>query len=151
MRVTRTAVGPHVNIVSEPRGNVVGYASDHRGGPDMIVIDSKTVIDFKSTNPNAKRNQAKLARDIKANFRNGSTAASGPGSQDNIHLSRNQSEQIENEHLVPSLIAATETGQDAEAARGVGLNLICVPVSTCLLYTSPSPRDRTRSRMPSSA
>ena len=25
------------------------------------------------------------------------------------------------------------------------------PVKTCLLYTSPSPRDRTRSRMPSSA
>src|SRR5665811_1835785 len=25
------------------------------------------------------------------------------------------------------------------------------PVMTCLLYTSPSPRDRTRSRMPSSA
>ena len=26
-----------------------------------------------------------------------------------------------------------------------------VDTSTCLLYTSPSPRDRTRSRMPSSA
>ena len=26
-----------------------------------------------------------------------------------------------------------------------------VPAETCLLYTSPSPRDRTRSRMPSSA
>ena len=26
-----------------------------------------------------------------------------------------------------------------------------VAVDTCLLYTSPSPRDRTRSRMPSSA
>ena len=25
------------------------------------------------------------------------------------------------------------------------------PLTTCLLYTSPSPRDRTRSRMPSSA
>ena len=25
------------------------------------------------------------------------------------------------------------------------------PPNTCLLYTSPSPRDRTRSRMPSSA
>ena len=25
------------------------------------------------------------------------------------------------------------------------------PVCACLLYTSPSPRDRTRSRMPSSA
>ena len=26
-----------------------------------------------------------------------------------------------------------------------------IPAYTCLLYTSPSPRDRTRSRMPSSA
>jgi len=26
-----------------------------------------------------------------------------------------------------------------------------IPFSVCLLYTSPSPRDRTRSRMPSSA
>ena len=26
-----------------------------------------------------------------------------------------------------------------------------VPMQTCLLYTSPSPRDRTRPRMPSSA
>ena len=25
------------------------------------------------------------------------------------------------------------------------------PITSCLLYTSPSPRDRTRSRMPSSA
>ena len=33
---------------------------------------------------------------------------------------------------------------DAKALRGDGIN-------TCLLYTSPSPRDRTRSRMPSSA
>ena len=29
--------------------------------------------------------------------------------------------------------------------------VVCMPVNTCLLYTSPSPRDRTRSRMPSSA
>ena len=129
-RITRAAVGPHVSIVPEPRGNVVGCASDHRGGPDMVVIDSRVVIDFKSTNPNAKRNQTKLARDIKAHLRNGSAAASGPGSQDHTDLSRNQSEQIEHERLVPSLIAETETGQDAEAAHGVGLNLICVPVST---------------------
>ena len=32
-----------------------------------------------------------------------------------------------------------------ETVKRLGLNLIC------LLYTSPSPRDRTRSRMPSSA
>ena len=28
---------------------------------------------------------------------------------------------------------------------------VAVPINGCLLYTSPSPRDRTRSRMPSSA
>ena len=40
-------------------------------------------------------------------------------------------------------------------ANGVGLLFFIVPgvvaYAVCLLYTSPSPRDRTRSRMPSSA
>ena len=34
-------------------------------------------------------------------------------------------------------------------ARSTGKVGVCL--ATCLLYTSPSPRDRTRSRMPSSA
>ena len=34
--------------------------------------------------------------------------------------------------------------------KGVGIESY-TPISCCLLYTSPSPRDRTRSRMPSSA
>ena len=37
--------------------------------------------------------------------------------------------------------------KEYDAANQYKLALIC----TCLLYTSPSPRDRTRSRMPSSA
>ena len=37
------------------------------------------------------------------------------------------------------------------AAKHVSLQEEMSSVSTCLLYTSPSPRDRTRSRMPSSA
>ena len=40
--------------------------------------------------------------------------------------------------------------QEAEAAFGNGACYIERAV-VCLLYTSPSPRDRTRSRMPSSA
>ena len=31
------------------------------------------------------------------------------------------------------------------------LRILTLPLAACLLYTSPSPRDRTRSRMPSSA
>ena len=37
------------------------------------------------------------------------------------------------------------------AARPEGVETIIETVEGCLLYTSPSPRDRTRSRMPSSA
>ena len=37
-----------------------------------------------------------------------------------------------------------------EAEAGVGID-DCVLVSDCLLYTSPSPRDLSTSRMPSSA
>ena len=50
--------------------------------------------------------------------------------------------------------------QAAEVARLMGIKTVCHPPvdqshrahhKSCLLYTSPSPRDRTRSRMPSSA
>ena len=46
----------------------------------------------------------------------------------------------------PALVA--EATGDGWTLTGVKA---CVPSGTCLLYTSPSPRDRTRSRMPSSA
>ena len=36
-----------------------------------------------------------------------------------------------------------------QAVVGFGFALLTVPI--CLLYTSPSPRDRQKSRMPSSA
>ena len=39
---------------------------------------------------------------------------------------------------------------DPENELGLGNNEVG-QILTCLLYTSPSPRDRTRSRMPSSA
>ena len=37
------------------------------------------------------------------------------------------------------------------ANKDIGASLASGSFKTCLLYTSPSPRDRTRSRMPSSA
>ena len=38
-----------------------------------------------------------------------------------------------------------------ETTRKVNLSMMIEHSKSCLLYTSPSPRDRTRSRMPSSA
>ena len=40
-------------------------------------------------------------------------------------------------------------GVDGDVAQALGIH--SVPVSACLLYTSPSPRDKRQSRMPSSA
>ena len=48
-------------------------------------------------------------------------------------------------HLDDIAVRTFEHIQLTAIAVGVGL------VVSCLLYTSPSPRDRTRSRMPSSA
>ena len=44
-------------------------------------------------------------------------------------------------------LAAVRSGADSGNPVGALLS----GLQTCLLYTSPSPRDRTRSRMPSSA
>ena len=57
---------------------------------------------------------------------------------------------------IKEIMLDTRTGRVAYAVLsfggflGMGEKLFAVPWS-CLLYTSPSPRDRTRSRMPSSA
>ena len=45
--------------------------------------------------------------------------------------------------MASKAMAAAATAEAMEAAKAVEM--------ACLLYTSPSPRDRTRSRMPSSA
>ena len=60
-------------------------------------------------------------------------------------------ENSEGVRTTPSIVAYQEDGEvlvGASAKRQAVTN----PKNTfCLLYTSPSPRDRTRSRMPSSA
>ena len=43
------------------------------------------------------------------------------------------------------------TEKEAREQYGDSISVFKVNASICLLYTSPSPRDRTRSRMPSSA
>ena len=48
-------------------------------------------------------------------------------------------------HIVPDVVKEKYRAQGYKKGGGVAIS------ATCLLYTSPSPRDRTRSRMPSSA
>ena len=55
---------------------------------------------------------------------------------------------VATESIVPDL---TLTKEQLEAMESIKKTLAAARKYHCLLYTSPSPRDRTRSRMPSSA
>ena len=51
-------------------------------------------------------------------------------------------------HFMALEVAEGQSGEALDAVRALGLAGLSV---TCLLYTSPSPRDKRQSRMPSSA
>ena len=48
-------------------------------------------------------------------------------------------------------LAAAQLAAAQLAAAQLAAQQVAARLAVCLLYTSPSPRDRTRSRMPSSA
>ena len=52
--------------------------------------------------------------------------------------------------LCPDVASINDLDKDGNTKLGIFLPELPYKIS-CLLYTSPSPRDRTRSRMPSSA
>ena len=57
-----------------------------------------------------------------------------------------------NQELVTKEKLLTNSGQTEQLIEFYKANLVEVPrYKICLLYTSPSPRDRQKSRMPSSA
>ena len=58
--------------------------------------------------------------------------------------------ELQNEALI-ALIGAVAGLLGGMLGLGGAIIIIPAMVMFCLLYTSPSPRDRTRSRMPSSA
>ena len=55
------------------------------------------------------------------------------------------------ENRVPAFAREVRAGDVIVAGRNFGIGSSREQAAACLLYTSPSPRDRTRSRMPSSA
>ena len=82
----------------------------------------------------------------------GSESSSGYRSGENLQRFDNQSLDARDTVSESDRVTRTEGGQQSsvdrlETSRGGSVGLS----GACLLYTSPSPRDRTRSRMPSSA
>ena len=61
-----------------------------------------------------------------------------------------ETENVEINEISDSVIAKKSISFDS-LIPSISLNELIAEDKSCLLYTSPSPRDRTRSRMPSSA
>ena len=62
------------------------------------------------------------------------------------------SRKIKKNYIFAALVGVSKNGLDyINEAINNGAIVIITDNHNCLLYTSPSPRDRTRSRMPSSA
>ena len=58
---------------------------------------------------------------------------------------------ISGSKLPASSLATKSKSHGSSKFRAIGVSVISHPFNPCLLYTSPSPRDATLSRMPSSA
>ena len=85
-----------------------------------------------------------------------------PGTGKTTHLLRIVEKELRENNVAPNRIAYLAfTNQAADEALSRAISQLNYDIkdfsnfrtlhSFCLLYTSPSPRDRTRSRMPSSA
>ena len=86
-----------------------------------------------------------LLREKRRELKDSSNAIQGELEKDRITVVRYQTQETK-WHDYPQLRVRTILQGDIN-----GLVKILNALETCLLYTSPSPRDRTRSRMPSSA
>eukprot|EP00656_Telonema_subtile_P050925 TRINITY_DN6723_c0_g1_i1.p2 TRINITY_DN6723_c0_g1~~TRINITY_DN6723_c0_g1_i1.p2 ORF type:complete len:122 (-),score=14.64 TRINITY_DN6723_c0_g1_i1:43-408(-) len=66
-----------------------------------------------------------------------------------LHQSTKGPRARDREHWIPEQEVIQKLQHDRSSRKGG--DFLLGPYDSCLLYTSPSPRDRTRSRMPSSA
>ena len=92
-------------------------------------------VELISLTPDAEKTMAYIAR------------VSNPNNQKNEDYSRLLSYCIKNEHW--SVFEQSFMTLQIETNRGIAAQIL--RHRSCLLYTSPSPRDRPLSRMPSSA
>ena len=70
---------------------------------------------------------------------------------DNYYLSIDRGSHVSGDTQVSFTDEANLGGDNIFASQNYQFDTIIPQFATCLLYTSPSPRDRQKSRMPSSA
>ena len=94
-------------------------------------------VSLVNVSPDAEKHMAYCAR------------VSNPNNQDNENYAGLLRYCIKHQHW--SIFEQAFMTLEINTTRGLAAQILRHCSFTCLLYTSPSPRDRTRSRMPSSA
>ena len=72
----------------------------------------------------------------------------GPNARKDYHYNESEELFYQIEGDITVKVQENDMSKDIVIREG---DMFLLPANICLLYTSPSPRDRTRSRMPSSA
>ena len=124
-------------------------------GPGLrrLIVDGHKVTVWNRTVENARKAVGDIAKDIRPYALETLAAALRPGDlavsmlPADHHVGIAKACLAKGANFVTSSYIAPEMRALDEEFRAKGL----ISVNDCLLYTSPSPRDRTRSRMPSSA
>ena len=112
-------------------------------GCDIIELDCKLDFTFPKYNPNPEdlKMLEAISKCVKEN--NADIGFGFDGDGDRVGVIDEKGEEIYADKI--GLIIARNLSNTYKNSKFV------VDIKSCLLYTSPSPRDRTRSRMPSSA
>ena len=125
--------------VASGNGSPGGYVLDSKPGLYRNVI----VLDFKSLYPSIIRTFLIDPLGLSVGLADRAVNDPVPGYEDALFSRR--------EHILPQLIEELWAKRDeAKAQKNAALSQ-AIKIIICLLYTSPSPRDATLSRMPSSA
>ena len=115
--------------------------AENLAGADASLLDSQTIVINDSS-------VAATTTEL-----NTIQTSMGAGSVTYTKLSGTAAQLVTNKEDIIAGVAATavETGAASTFATIAQINALQDRASTCLLYTSPSPRDKRQSRMPSSA
>ena len=126
--------------------NLTGTVVDAQGNPvagAAVVIDGTTKGTSTGSDGSFALNGVMANQSLLVTFIGYEPQTVAIGSQTNMKVVLKEDNQTLDEVVV--------IGYGVQKKRDVTGSITSVKSDVCLLYTSPSPRDRTRSRMPSSA
>ena len=144
------AVGSQFNVVGPSRSRLGNYTQIN--GKTMAVSGTKRAVDQAGVADEyayqLKKRGTEMRRDIESDLVNTGNFSAPTGAQAGGARTMGGYQSFINNTSTVRLVGGTTVSGSNDDHDGTGQVSLAI---SCLLYTSPSPRDRQKSRMPSSA